>query len=144
MKSLLFFVCTAAVLLSSCKPGKPNHVGEWKGVDSKGMQTSLILNEDNSAILISGNTVFGGLNYKVEDKQVNVRYEFDYERDPIWLDLVFYGGEEDKELGRWYGIVRFLTENKIEYRLSELGEPRKYEFDPNDKENTLVLDKVVQ
>jgi hypothetical protein len=124
-------------------PSKPDHVGEWKGVDSQGKQTSLILNGDNSAILINGNEVLGGVDFKLEDKKINVRYEVDYERDPIWLDLVFYGGEEDKEMGRLFGIVRFLTETKIEYRISDVGNPRYYEFDSSDKDRTLVLDKVV-
>lgn len=60
MKSLSFFTRLSVVLLSSCMPSKPSHVGEWKGVDSKGKQISLILNEDNSAILINGNEVLGG------------------------------------------------------------------------------------
>lgn len=46
-------------------------------------------------------------------------------------------------MGRLFGIVRFLTETKIEYRISDGGKPRYYEFDSSDKDRTLVLDKVV-
>ena len=51
-------------------------------------------------------------------------------------------------MGRYYqekvrlkGIMRFITDNKIEYRLDFTGK-RFDTFDPEDKENTIVLDTV--
>lgn len=128
------------IILQNCSYITDKHIGEWKGTD-KGKTSSLILDENNHATLISENSVLGGEEFEIEGIKATMKYEIDYSKKPIWLDLVFYEQGKPKEKGRMKGIVRFITNNKIEYRLAFSGD-RYDNFDSDDKENTIVLDKI--
>jgi hypothetical protein len=105
------------------------HIGEWKGTDNSGKLASLILDKSNHGVFVIDNQV------------IECKYEIDYSKNPLWLDLVLYEQAKTQEIDRMKGIVRFITDNKIEYRVNFTGE-RFDKFDPEDKENTIVLDKV--
>jgi hypothetical protein len=132
---LLIFV------LHCCSNTYEKHIGEWKG-ESKGEVGSLILDKTKHAVLVIGNEVIGGDDFVIQgDKQGVCKYEIDYSKNPIWLDIVIYEKGKSEELGRLKGIVRFLTDSKMEYRIGFEGK-RFENFDPEDQENTIVLDKV--
>lgn len=130
IKSLL--IIATIFILQSCSNPNERHIGEWKGTD-KG--ASLILDKSNHAVFVSDNQVIGGKDFQMNGFKVECKYEIDYSKNPILLDLVVY--EQGKEKGRLKGIIRFITDNKIEYRVNFTDN-----FDPEDKENTVVLDKV--
>ena len=118
---LISFICFNAVFaIQSCSNGKEKHLGEWKA-ESGGQVGSLILDKTNHAILVLGNQVIGGDNFVVQGKTGECKYEIDYSKKPIWLDLVVYEPGRTDEAGRLKGIVRFITDHKMEYRVSFEG-----------------------
>jgi hypothetical protein len=129
-------------IFESCSHPNERHIGEWKNID-KDETTSLILDKSNHAILMVNNTVLGGKGFEIKGVKTEVKYEIDYSKSPIWLDLVFYVQGEFQEKGRVKGIIQFITDNKILYRISlNLPDKRFDKFDTEDKENTIVFDKV--
>ncbi|ESU19844.1 hypothetical protein FEDK69T_31000 [Flavobacterium enshiense DK69] len=138
----LALILIIATLFFGCSNSNQKHIGEWTGTD-KGEKGSLILNEGNSAVFVIGNQVLGGKNFEINGVKASLEYEIDYSKNPIWLDLVLYEKEQKIEKGRMRGIVRFLTDTKMEYRVSfNPFSDRFTKFDSEDKENTIVLDKM--
>lgn len=138
IKTLLLIA--VVFILQNCSNPNQRHIGEWKGTD-KGKTASLILDKSNHAVLVQGNEVIGGKEFEMNGVKGECKYEIDYSKDPIWLDLVVYEQGKTQEKVRLKGIIRFITDTKIEYRLGFTGE-RFDKFDPDDKESTIVLDKV--
>jgi hypothetical protein len=138
IKSLL--IIATIFILQSCSNPNERHIGEWKGTD-EGKTASLILDKSNHAVFVSDNQVLGGKDFQMNGFKGECKYEIDYSKNPIWLDLVVYEQGKTQEKGRLKGIIRFITDNKIEYRINVTGD-RFDSFDPEDKENTIVLDKV--
>ena len=148
-------LCSLILFISSCggsdnkteegattsKSVDESHIGEWKGTDYTGKSATLILDKSNHAVLIQDNQVIMGKEFELNKIKAECKYDIDYSKNPLWLDLVIYEQGKTKEIGRVKGIVRFITDNKIEYRLNFNGE-RFDKFDPEDKESTIVLDKV--
>ena len=139
ISKLVILIIIATIMFVSCTNRK-KHIGEWKGLD-KGKPADLILDKTNHATFIIDNHVFGGNDYKLESNPAECKYDIDYSKEPIWFDIVLYQKEGNVEKVRLKGILRFITDTKIEYRVSFKGE-RFTEFDPKDTENTIVLDKV--
>ena len=137
----LFVVSIAFISFNGYSNAEEKHIGEWKG-ESMGEVGSLVLDKTNNAVFFIGNEVMGGENFVFHGKRGNCKYEIDYSKNPIWLDIVVYEQDKTEEIVRLKGIVRFITDNKIEYRLSFDGN-RFDNFDPEDKENTIVLDRVI-
>jgi len=115
-------------------------VGEW--VDkSDPKNVSLIFNRSKHAIIVIDNQAIGGENYIGEDgEKAECKYEVDDNQKPMSLDLVFYELGTNKEKGRIEGVFRFLTDNKIEFRMGFDG-TIPTSFDPDDKQGTVILDK---
>lgn len=133
---------TAILALHSCSNSNEKHIGEWKG-ESKGQTGSLVLDKTKHAVFVIGNEVIGGDNFVIQGgKKGECKYEIDYSKNPIWLDIVIYEQGKTEETVRLKGIVRFVTDNKIEYRMGFEGSHFE-NFDPEDKENTIVLDRVL-
>ncbi|HEY5123832.1 MAG TPA: hypothetical protein VIK14_08875, partial [Ignavibacteria bacterium] len=135
-------IVAASFSLIGCSSQNNRHIGEWRGTD-KGKTGSLILDKTGHAIFVMDNQVFGGNNFEINGVKAELRYEIDYAKEPIWLDLVAFEKGIDAEKGRMKGIIRFLTDTKIEYRLQfDLSAERFKLFDSEDKENTIVLNKI--
>ncbi len=143
MKTIsVILVLALTITLCSCSSTDDKLIGEWVAKD-KFQTGNLLLNKDNSAVLVVGNQVIGGDGFEMNGVKVDLDYEIDYSKEPIWLDIVFRVEGNDEEKARMKGIVRFITDTKIEYRLNwGLYSDRYTAFDPYDKENTLVLNKV--
>jgi hypothetical protein len=139
----LFFLPLLLILVMvtsfSIPPGK--HVGTWKGEDSKDKIGSLVLDSSGYATLLVDNETLGGKDFEMNGIKAECKYKIDYSKEPIWLDIVMYNKESQHEMGRLKGIIKFITDNKIMYRINFEGE-RYTRFDPNDKENTIVLNRV--
>ena len=135
-----FLILTLGILIVSCSNNNKRIIGEWKGGD-KGEIGSLILDKTQHAVIVLGNQVMGGKDYEVNGFKSECKYEIDYSKDPIWLDIVVYESGTAQEKVRLKGIIKFITDNKIEYRVNFEGN-RFDKFDPDDKENTLVFDRV--
>lgn len=132
------------IVLMGCSNSDQKHIGEWTGSDKEG-KGSLILDKGNSAIFVFGNQVLGGDNFEINGVKATLNYEIDYSKDPIWLDLVIYAEGQNQEMARLKGIIRFLTNTKMEYRLNfNPSADRFTKFSNEDNNNTIVLDKVTK
>jgi hypothetical protein len=123
----------------SIPPGK--HVGTWKGEDSKEKIGSLVLDSSGYAMLLVDGETLGGKNFEMNGIGAECKYEIDYSKDPVWLDIAIYNKESHHEMSRLKGIIKFISNDKIMYRINFEGE-RYTRFDPNDKENTIILNRV--
>src|ERR1035437_3911595 len=88
IKSLLLIA--AIFILQSCSNTNKRHIGEWKGTDNAGKLTSLILDKSNHAVFVQDNQVIGGKEFEMNGIKGECKYEIDYSKNPIWLDLVVY------------------------------------------------------
>jgi len=119
------------------------HLGEWVSTSKDGSQISLILKADSTAIFIDGNSVLMGAKNEKLNRELKVNYLIDYSKDPIWLDIILSGKSDEKtDAYQLKGIVRFLTDTKIEWRASDDKESRFDTFNSDDKKSTRVLTKV--
>jgi len=137
----LLFLITITVLFVKCSDNNKRLIGEWKGSDNEQVG-SMILDNTNHAVIVVGNQVMGGKDFEINGVKAECKYVVDFTKDPIWLDIVIYEVGKTEEISRMKGIVKFITDNKIEYRLNFEGD-RFDKFDPEDTENTMVLDRVL-
>jgi hypothetical protein len=83
-----FFVTYLLVFaLISCSKNRLEHLGEWK-VNENGKNWSLVLSEDKTALLMTGNQVYGGENFEINGNKHSLFYEIDYSKNPIGLDFI--------------------------------------------------------
>jgi hypothetical protein len=137
---LLLLHLIAINSIISCTQPEKWHIGEWQ-MEDKNRLVSFIFKEDQTAVLVRGNQVYGGDGFFIEENLYQLKYEIDYTKNPVWLDFVVLNGES-KEINRLRGILRFLTENKLEFRLNFDDPQVRYQnFDPNDVQNTGVLER---
>jgi hypothetical protein len=140
LKSLLLII--AIGILQSCSNTNQRHIGEWKGIDNKVNQpVSLVLDKSNHAVFVEGNQVLGGKDFVINGVKAECKYEIDYSKSPIWLDLLIYEQGKTEAKTRIKGIVQFITDNKMQYRFNISGD-RFEKFDPEDQQYTMVLEKV--
>lgn len=145
-KPLGIFSTIVAVLmiliLGSFAPLTHNIVGEWKGTDKTGKSASFILDKTNHLTMVMDGKVMSGLEHEVNGRKVEIKYEFDESKKPIWLDFVFYfdGVRDDSKTAK--GIIRFISDSKIELRMDFDSNLRFEKFDPRDKENTIMLTRT--
>ena len=117
------------------------HVCKWAGLD--GFQpVIIILKKDSFALLKLDGKIFGDKDFIIDGVKAECKYEIDYSKKPIWLDIVFYEAETKFEFGRFKGIVKFLTNDKMIFRVAFEGE-RKDKFDMKDLETNITLKKVL-
>lgn len=134
-------IALTALVLCCFTADNKKHIGEWKG-ESMGQVGSLILDNANYAVIVVNNQKLGGDSFTFESGKKGVcKYEIDYSKNPIWLDIVMYEQGNAKEVGRIRGIARFLTADRMEYRINLEGN-RFENFDPEDKLYTIILDRV--
>ena len=115
------------------------HLGKWEGTDSSGETAAVSFEKDGYAVLYMNGEVLGDK----RDQEPVVKYEIDYSRNPIWLDLVVLN-LAGKELGRMKSIVKFVADDKMIWRVGKDESARPTGFDDSDKENTVVLKKLAQ
>jgi len=142
LQSIILII--AVLSLQSFSNFNEKHIGEWKG-EQRGETGTLILDNTNYAIFIIDNKVLGGDSFVTQKgNNAECKYEIDYSKNPIWLDIVVYVQDEQgktEEMGRLKGIIRFITDTTMEYRVGFDG--NRYEnFDSEDEEDTIILHKV--
>lgn len=142
-KATLISLTFAIALMFSCSTKTEKHIGEWKGTDNNGTTTILTLDKTSHATLKSNNEMIGGDNFEISGMKVECKYEMDYTKNPMWLDIVLIDIAQKQEKGRLKGIVKFITDTKMELRLNTEGN-RFDSFDAKDKTNTMLFEKVVK
>jgi hypothetical protein len=107
-------------------------VGEWQGTDGSGASASFVFSENRDVKMIIGNLVID-----TETVGAKVSWQLDTNQDPMQLDIVTGSSVEDG--GVTPLIIRFVTDNKIQLRISEDGTSRPVGFSSSDTENQIVL-----
>lgn len=140
-KTINSIVVLSTLFLFSSFTGIETHIGEWKGKDSKGTQGVMILEKSNHAIFKVRDRILGGENFEINGTRAECKYEIDYTKNPIWLDIIILDKSKKIELGRLKGIVKFISDTKMLYRTDFEG-GRYTEFDASDKNDTMLFEKV--
>lgn len=137
--SILFF--TVAIILTGCSNNEDKIIGEWSGLDKRRV-LKLILDKNGDATLVDNNLVLGGKDFVVRGIKAQMKYEINYSKEPIWLDLVVSKKDTEEKI-TFKGIVKFITDTKIQYRVNLTPNGERFDgFDVEEKSNSIVLDKV--
>jgi hypothetical protein len=146
MKKII--ILQTLLILTSCSSPvkqKPKsfdrHVGAWS-FEKDGRKGSLILRENQEFKFVVDGKTYGGEHFKnSEGKTMECRYVLNPNRNPIPIYMYSYeAGNPEKTKKGLRGIIRFLSDNKMEARLSfDPSKPRFNSFDPKDTANTLLL-----
>jgi len=147
MKKSQWIISLLSILLGiaifSCSSANKKHIGEWEGV-SEGEMVNLVLDESMNAIMSGdGQETLGGDDFYLQDGVKGFcKYEIDYSKNPIWLDIILSDENSNTEV-KLLGIIRFLADNKIEYRMSPpFSTDRFDDFDQKGAGVTTFLEKV--
>lgn len=133
--NLLLLVLISFLFLTSCSQTLENKlIGEWEGTDNKGNIASFVFNKDKSANMIFGNVVIDG-----KSEEFDLNWEFDDNFDPMHLDLLIkHASAQTRTIPM---IVRFISDTKIQLRISYDMKSRPTEFSNYDSENQIILTK---
>jgi hypothetical protein len=143
-KISLFFSIAFIILVMSCSNSNNKHIGEWIATDNFS-KLGIILDKDNNAVLYFANEVIGGDNFKINGVKTEVKYEIDYTKNPIWLDIVIYDTGENRKERRIKGIVRFISDNKMQYRMNfNQYANRDESFEIDNGEESFILNRVFE
>jgi hypothetical protein len=83
--------------------------------------------DSTAQILDDSIPVLGGPGYFLNDGKPGVcKYEIDYSKQPIWLDLVVYEKGQSVERGRIKGIVRFPSSNRMDLRMNSMPNAERF------------------
>lgn len=132
VRFFLIALCLTFLAVSYSKPLKSRIVGEWKGTEHTGETVSFVFSENGDTKMIRGNLVLDG---KTVGRKVSWR--LDTGQDPMHLDLIVASSTgESRTLPM---IVRFITDSKIQLRISKDMNSRPIEFSDSDNKNQIVL-----
>lgn len=136
-------ICLLFIFFVSCSKPDNRFVGEWNATDSRGLNNiKLILDNENNVILQDGNEIIGGKNFVGKNgKKGQMKYVVDSSKNPMWMDLIFTNLETKRNDTLPKGIVRFITDNKMEYRVSSGKRCDSFTF-ANDESESIVFDKI--
>ncbi|WP_395044218.1 hypothetical protein [Flavobacterium sp.] len=135
MKKLLFTFLI--ILLLSFNQDNYKHIGEWQGNDETGQVGTLILDKNNNITFKIGNETMGGNDFVINGIKAELKYEIDYSKIPIEIDFVGYEKGNTLEKGRMKGIIKFVSDDKLEMA-SNFNDERPENFN----ENSIVLNKI--
>lgn len=107
-------------------------IGEWHGTDETGDSASYVFRENGEVKWIYGNVVMD-----TETLGTNFSWRLDTNTDPMQLDFVRGPSDEDGMVTP--AIIRFVTDNKIQIRMSEDLTSRPIGFSPSDVEGQIVF-----
>jgi hypothetical protein len=88
-----------------------------------------------------GNEIMGGKNFVGKNgKKVDMKYVIDSTKSPIWMDLIITDLETKRNDTLLKGIIRFIRNDKIEYKISNGKRCDSFTLD-DDNSETIILDK---
>jgi hypothetical protein len=133
VRTAILFIVVAVIGYGCTKNPEDKIIGEWKG-DSGGTTASFVFNRDRTVRMIVGNVVVDGptIGGKVE-------WRLDPTRDPMSLDVVRTNQTQGENILRM--IIRFITDQKLQLRMSPDTKSCPVSFSAEDTENQLVLTK---
>jgi hypothetical protein len=148
-KLLLLACATFMALQSRALPGPKDSaaftllLGVWEGKDQTGARGIINFKSDTTVEIFTSDITFQDT--IVNKSIIKLFFEVNTHTNPVWLDLVMKAYVVDGtgwiEIKRMKGILRFLSADQIELRLTPLGEHRYTSFDSEifDEEESMIL-----
>ena len=130
----LLAILLVFALVSCAKRPAQLLVGEWEGTDHKGETAALIFYADGTARFLQGNLVMDGSS--VGGK---VTWRLNESQNPMHLDLIITTTAGQPKILPL--IIRFVTEQKIQIKMSADMQSRPIRFSEDDNINQIVLIK---
>lgn len=121
--SLALFSLTVCSNKESQKKSSQPHVGQWSGVDGKGIKGIILFRQEGTGTI------------QFENEQYEFKYVIDYSKNPIWLDLIY--NREGKPFHA-KSIIQFVGENQLELR-TFFDKDRPTQFFYEDPKHTMIL-----
>jgi len=129
IKKLSFICILLLLLLPACtKTPESDLIGEWKGVDNKGKIASIVLEKNKQAKFIKESLVLDGTWSANTTK--NKKF--------IELDLIVMQSTKTVTMP---AIIRFLTKNKIQLKVTNDMVSRPEDFSTTEDKNQIVLER---
>ncbi|MFI5140232.1 MAG: hypothetical protein ACHQIM_20605 [Sphingobacteriales bacterium] len=141
ISSLQVFFLFGILLVSFINPND-RHIGTWEGTDDSAQSGQMILDKTNHCVFIIGEEKLGGEEFEIDGIKAECRYEIDYSKTPVWLDIIFISKADKVEKGRLKAIIRFISDDKMEMRMNPESNERYTKFDASDKENSMMFKRV--
>lgn len=136
---LLVFLSFCAIKVNS--QNSQTLIGKWNGTDFSKNKCDLIFTEDKNVSLTVNGEIIGGENFMINGIKAELKYEVDFAKNPIWIDLIAIEKETKIEKGRIKVILKYINENNIEILLDFNGKRYK-NFEKENEEYILMLKKV--
>jgi len=140
-KTILLLIFLSICAIKANSQNSQTLIGQWNGTDFWKNKSDLIFTEDKNVSLTVNGEKIGGENFMVNGIKAELKYEVDFAKNPIWIDLIAIEKETKIEKGRIKGILKYINENNIEILLDFNG--KRYEnFEKENEEYILMLKKV--
>ena len=120
MKQQTIILIAIVALLTACT-SKPDITGKWLNVSKP--EEGMVFEKDGFLYIFEDNNMKGGENIEMEGQLCQLKYEINYDKKPIWLDLVTIDKATNKEAKRVFGIINIIDENTIEAMITKEGRP---------------------
>ena len=144
MKPILLSLLILTACTAPSKPARKSfdrHVGTWS-FEKDGRKGKLILKENKEFALEVDGKKYDTKNFKnSQGKEMEFHYVLNPNKNPVPIYLYTFEKADPEHTKKGVrGILRFLSDNKMEARLSlDPNKPRYNSFDAKDTTNTVVL-----
>jgi hypothetical protein len=126
------------VVLSCSVFAQTKHVGLWSGV-SEGEEGFIKLDAQGYAYITANDETMGGPDFVMDNVHAKLTYKIDYSQEPHPIDFILTDLETNDELGRFLGIIQFLSDDEMKVRLDFSNSGRPENFLPEGNEDTVVF-----
>ncbi len=125
--TLLLFI---SISLASFTSNTATYVGKWKGED-KGDIGYMTFTEDNYASFNFNGKIMGGKSYTQNGIKASMKYSIDNNSVPNKIDFIISNNTTKKEMGRLKGIIKMISDDKIELSMGfgKKERPKNFETD---------------
>ena len=115
-------------------------IGKWEATDYLNNTSEFIFTEEKTALINIRGQRFGGTDFQINGKPVELKYRINDTKSPMWLDLIASEKESGTVLLKVKGIIEFISFNKAKILLN-LDNKRITYFEEKYKEMMITIDR---
>lgn len=115
-------------------------VGTWKATDYWNNTSEFVVTDDKLVTLSINNQRFGGDDFQINGKPVELKYLINKANTPIWFDLVATDKESGTPLLKVKGLIEFINYNKAKILLN-LDNRRITNFDKKYSKKIITIER---
>jgi hypothetical protein len=120
-----FLLAALVALFTACSKA-PDLSGKW--LDQQDKVNGLRLDKEGYAWFVNGDKEAGGERFLREDgKEMQMKYELDAGKSPMWLDLVLVEKATGKEESRRMCIINLMDKNTMELMMGFATRDTKFD-----------------